>query len=204
MSTSAPFAPLAYPVIRDPASADAAERARVQGHAAGYAAGRREASGLLEAERRALREEHDRRVAAALEEARSAAAALTAARAEVARGVAAAADAADRGILAAAVEIAAVILGRELQDAESSATAAVRRALAGAAGAPVHVLRLHPADLEVVSAAGLVDTAPAVRYLADPAVQRGDAVAELAAGTVDARVSTALDRVRLALTEADA
>jgi flagellar assembly protein FliH len=204
MSTSTPFAPLTFPVIRDPGSADAADRARVQGHAAGYAAGRREAAAVLESERRALREDQDRRLAGAIEDARSAAAALAAARAAVGRRVEADADAADRAVLAAAVEIAATILGRELEDVEGSATAAVRRALAGAAGAPVHVIRLHPADLDVASAAGLLATAPEVRYVADATVQRGDAVAELAAGSVDARVGTALDRVRLALAEAEA
>lgn len=204
MSTSATFERLAFPVIQDAGSAEVADRARVQGHAAGYAAGRREADADVETERRALRAEHDGRVAEAIDDVRSAAAALAAARLSVCQLVEADADAVDRAILAAAVDIAAAILGRELEDVEGSASAAVRRALAGAAGAPVHVIRLHPADLDVVSAAGLVETAPGVRYVADPGMQRGDAVAELAGGTVDARVGTALDRVRAALAEADA
>ncbi|MCU1438699.1 MAG: hypothetical protein JWP66_1786, partial [Naasia sp.] len=51
MSTE--FAPFAYPVLRDDALRAAEERARIHGHAAGFAAGRRDAAAALEQERAA-------------------------------------------------------------------------------------------------------------------------------------------------------
>ncbi|MGN6742585.1 MAG: FliH/SctL family protein [Amnibacterium sp.] len=202
MSTSASFAPLVFPELATPATGEIAERARVQGHAAGYAAGRREAAAVLERERAAQRTEADHLLAGEIVRLRSAAAALEAAAARLAAQQAAVAAVADEAVLAAAVDIAELVLGRELQDRPSSAVAAVRRALAAAEETRVLAVRMHPDDLPLV--AGIADEHPALRFAADPMLDRGDAVADLADGRVDARIGSALNRVRAAVTGEDA
>lgn len=197
----APFAPLAFPVLRDTDFTEIAERARVQGHAAGYAAGRREATATLDAELAALHAEQADVLAAARAEIAAAAALLRSASAAWGEAARTAGDVADRSVLAVAVELATLIVGAELTDHEGAALVAARRALAAASDVPVQALRLHPADLAVVAQAG--DTGD-VRLVPDPALQRGDAFAELPDGVVDARIATAVDRVRRALLEGDA
>jgi flagellar assembly protein FliH len=196
-----PFAALAFPVLRDTDFTEVAERARVQGHAAGYAAGRREATATLDAELAALHAEQADVLAAARAEIATAAALLRSASAAWSEAAQSAGDVADQAVLAAAVELATLIVGAELADHERSALAAARRALATASDVPVQALHLHPADLAVVAAAGDI---AGVRLVPDPTLQRGDALADLPDGVVDARIGTAVDRVRLALLEGDA
>jgi flagellar assembly protein FliH len=199
--TLPPFAPLAFPVLRDTDFTEVAERARVQGHSAGYAAGRREATATLDAELAALHAAQAQELAIARAEVAAAAALLRQASAAWSEHVATAAAVADDALLAAAVEVAAAIVGHELQDREGAAIAAVRRALAAAGDAPVQTLRMHPADVELVE---LVGGAGGVQLVADPALARGDAMVDLPDGLVDARIGTAVDRVRRALLEGDA
>ncbi len=196
MSTSSAFAPLVFPEVATEVTGEIAERARVQGHAAGYAAGRREAAVVLEQDRAALRAEADRVLAGEFARIRSAAAALDAAAASFLNADAATSAVADEAVLAAAVDIAELVLGRELADRPGSAIAAVRRALAAAGDAPVRVVRLHPDDVALVDV--VVAEHPALRFVADAALERGDAVADLTDGSIDARIGAALDRVRLA------
>ena len=64
---------------------------------------------------------------------------------------------------------------------------------------PVTV-RLSPTDLAVLGTSGTRDIdGRAVTLVADPALHRGDAIAECDATTVDARIAEGLDRVRQAL-----
>ena len=200
MSTEA-FATLAFPVLRDTDFTEVAERARVQGHAAGYAAGRREATATLGAELAALQAEQAGALAAARADIAAAAELLRSASAAWTAAAQAAGNAADEALLAAAVEIATLIVGEELEDHERSAVRAARRALAAASDVPVQALRLHPADLAIVAAAGGTGD---VRLVPDASLTRGDAIGELPDGVVDARIGAAVDRVRLALLEADA
>ena len=58
------------------------------------------------------------------------------------------------------------------------------------------MVRLHPDDLALVD--GVAAEHPSLRFVADPGLERGDAVADLTDGSVDARIGAALDRVRLA------
>jgi flagellar assembly protein FliH len=106
---------------------------------------------------------------------------------------------------AAAVQLAAAVLGRELADGPASARAALDRVLR--AGLEVHTVRLSPRDHEVLrvamapGAAVLADL-PAltgVELVADPALAPGDAVGEYPDGYLDARIVDALDRARAAL-----
>ncbi len=78
------------PSWRRRSTGEIAERARVQGHAVGYAAGRREAAAVLEQERAAQRSQADHLLATEIVRLRSAAAALEAAAAALAARTAAA------------------------------------------------------------------------------------------------------------------
>ena len=196
MSTSS-FAPLAFPELESRRSEELSERARVQGHAAGYAAGRREAVAALDRDRAALRAEAERALAAEARELRDAAEALRRAAGALSARASAALAATEEQLLAAAVELASLILGRELEDREGSALAAVRRAIDGADGAPVLAVRMNPQDVALLAARE--EDVPGVALLADPGLERGDAVAELEDGIVAAGVAGALRRVRAVL-----
>ncbi|MHA7189995.1 FliH/SctL family protein [Arthrobacter sp. MDT2-16] len=200
MSTDA-LTPVAFPRL-GPGSGQAAHHAAVtQGHAAGYA------DGLVLA--RAELAEHRARLDAEHAAARAHADALLAQRLRVLDAAARALDArtapvldhARTRILDAALGITEALLGHALQDGPSSARAAVERALAAADGEEVRAVRLHPADIDLLGP-GIVPTG--VDLVPDAALQRGDAVAECPDGSIDARLGTALARVRSALSGATA
>ncbi|WP_210479810.1 FliH/SctL family protein [Naasia sp. SYSU D00948] len=192
MSTD--FAPLAYPVLRDDAARGIEERARIQGHAAGYAAGRREAAATLESERAARQAEHDRVLTDGRARIQSAAAALSAGAAQLAAATAPVLAEADAALLSAAVELAEALLLRELDERPDAPLARVRRVLAAAAGSSPLRVRLAPADAELAGPSiGDVTVVP------DPSLRPGDAVVDLPDGVLDARVGAALERARAAL-----
>lgn len=199
MSTDAGFASLAFPSLRDRGRESLEARARVSGHAAGYAAGlkaaaielaRRTAALEAEAQRSAL--ENARRIAEALATVDAATRALDARLAPV---LIQAQDA----LAAASVDIAEAIIGRELASAPDSALSALKRALNHAETDAVVTVRMNPADLAALDD----DTRAAVGVglHADASLSPGDAVAELPNGYLDARIGAALDRVRAALME---
>lgn len=197
MSTDARFAAAAFPELRDGTGTGLETRERVRGHAAGYAAGFREAHRTAEAQRtcqeaehQALLHGHEIRLRQQLEVLNTAAEALSR------RAVPVAEDVQD-AFVEAAFELAEAIVGHELRDAGSAARSAVTRALAAAGSADVHRIRLHPADLEIL--AEEVRAGAGVVLAVDPALRRGDAVAELADGFVDARIGTSLARAKAAL-----
>ncbi|WP_434995924.1 FliH/SctL family protein [Arthrobacter sp. Ld5] len=195
MSTDA-LTPIAFPRL-GPGSGQAGHSAAVaQGHAAGYADGLAlaradlaEHRARLDAEHAAARAHADDLLAQRLRVLDTAARALDARTAPVL-------EAARTRILDAALDITEALLGRALEDGPSSARAAVARALQGAEGQEVRAVRLHPADLAVLAPGQVPD---AVRLVPDASLQRGDAVAECPDGHVDARLGTALARVRSAL-----
>lgn len=199
MSIDTRFARLTFPSIRD-GGADATEAAaRASGHAAGYLDGLRAAS--AEVAQIQERRDAEQALAAMRDRARvdAAVAALTAAaRSLEERTVPVLADA--QGTLAAAsVDIAEAVLGHELSDGVRSARSALERALSSVDAAMVQVVRMNPADLADLGSAA---TATAVQFLADPSLERGDAVTEFDDGFLDARIGTAVARVRFALTVA--
>ncbi len=186
------------------------DEARTAGHAAGWAAGwaagarvAAEAAAAAEAERVA---EHAR-----------AEAARRATVDEAVLGLLRAAQAADRRTLpvveqvarelaSAAVLLAEAVLGHELAGGEGSARAALERALAVPADLGVHTVRLSPADAAAVQslvARGEVELGT-VGIVADPRLNRGDALSEHPTGFLDAQVSTALARARRVLLGEDA
>ncbi|MGV2901209.1 FliH/SctL family protein, partial [Microbacterium sp. AGC62] len=103
-------------------------------------------------------------------------------------------------VLRGAIELAELILAAELSDAGSSAAAAARRALTVADPADIREVRLHPDDLQTLQTTESDLTAFAL--VADDTLERGDAVATLTHGHIDARIGSALERARRALAEA--
>jgi flagellar assembly protein FliH len=94
-----------------------------------------------------------------------------------------------------AFEIAEAVIGREVALAANPGIDAVNRALALAPDAPEVTVRLHPDD-----AAGVEGwTGRAVTVVPDPAIERGGCLLDAGAARVDARISSALARVRAAL-----
>ncbi|WP_168443199.1 FliH/SctL family protein [Microbacterium sp. A20] len=199
MSTDA-FSPVLFP--RLDGRADGAEHARArmrgyaEGHAEGYRAGRAEA----EAEQRVAAAEQAARDAAAAREMETAVSALHAAARSLGDRERELSAAAHDEVLRCAIELAELIVGAELSDAGSSAAAAARRVLAAAEPAEIREVRLHPDDLRTLQTADAQLTAFAL--VADDTLERGDAVATLAHGHIDARIGSALERARRALVEA--
>lgn len=175
----------------DPDRIDVAvETGRAAGFDAGFAAGRAAGIDEARAEQAAVTEAHRARLAAMLQVAETAiSGALDA--------VATAAETAAHATVDAAFAVAEAVVGRELVLATDPGRDAVSRALALSPDGVEVTVRLHPAD-----AAPLLDDLPAgraLRVVADPAVAPGDCVAEAGWTTIDARIGTALDRVRAVL-----
>ncbi|PRB59791.1 flagellar assembly protein FliH [Microbacterium sp. MYb45] len=182
--------------------ADGAEhaRARMRGYAEGHAEGFR--AGLAEAESAQLvaAAEQAARDAAAAREVATAVSALQAAALSLGERERELTAAARDEVLRGAIELAELILVAELSYAGSSAAAAARRALAVADPADIREVRLHPDDLRTIQTAESDLTTFAL--VADDTLERGDAVAILAHGHIDARIGSALERARRALAEA--
>jgi flagellar assembly protein FliH len=113
-------------------------------------------------------------------------------------------DATADALVAAAADLAEVLVGHELTEAEGRGRRALARALAAAPAHDDVTVSLHPDDLAVLGDLAGPD-APAgasgrdVRLAADPALAPGDAVAHYPGGRVDARVATGLARMRAGL-----
>lgn len=194
--------PLAFPELVKDETPEVMERARVQGHSAGYSAGRKAATETLSNDRAALRAEADRALGVQIDGLRSALEAVRRSAAELNAHTAMSLEGTEEAVLSAAIEIAGMILGRAIsEDREGAAVAALRRALDAAGPAPVRVVRMHPADLELVQMIGSEEQGLELR--ADPRIARGDAMVDLPDGVIDACLSSAVERVRRALTGGD-
>lgn len=166
--------------------------ARAQGYATGWAEGRRDAAEAAAAETRDRAEQH-----AVAEAARAA---------EHAAGLAALAAAAEQvrstlGELTARIEgqatelawrLTEALVGREVSVA--SAPDVVRRVLQVLPAEPVARVHLHPALLPAPAVGDLVERG--LEVVADPRLDRGDALVETDGSVVDLRVGEALERVR--------
>jgi flagellar assembly protein FliH len=201
-STDLPFSRAQFPLLKSSADAATGSLAYAHGHTAGYTSGLRKAAVDVEHRRIQMEAEHaavlsdcEARTGRALASLAAAAAALDAAAVPV---LAEAQDA----LAAAALDLAEAILGRELADTDTSARAALARALAETPSAGVRTVRMHPADLTVL--AGTITETPGVILTADGSLDRGDAFAEFEAGHLDARIGSALARARAALLEGQA
>ena len=162
-----------------------------EGYAAGFDAGQAAAT-------TAARAEIDALIARVGTEASALLASLGAAGDRLARTEAQTAAAYAAAVSHAAVGIAEAIVGRALSEPTVAAMAAVERVLATVDRRHDVRVQLHPEDIALLEAAELPDH---VTLEANPGLRRGDAVAQTDDRTVDARVSTALDRARLVLEE---
>jgi flagellar assembly protein FliH len=171
------------------------------GYAAGWAQGTAAAAAAERAAlaRRDAAAEADRAAFAAAAD--RALAALDAAADQMRRHAVPAVDAVADQLVGAAAELAEVLLGHELSEAEGRGRRALARALAAAPAHEDVVVALNPDDLALLGAHAPGGQAHGrdVRLTADPALAPGDALARFAGGQVDARVSTGLVRMRSTL-----
>lgn len=188
-------------VIRPEAASVAAGYS--SGYTAGWSAGTRAAAREAEEQRRLVAAEvavQAQQAAAAAQEALATLArAATAARQRVVPPLREAQD----GLTRATLVLAEALLGAELRDGDASAQAALRRALSVCDDGIVRI-RLHPADLAALDASlatlpGDLQPPAGVVLVADATLEPGDAVSELEEGYLDARIATAVERVRAAL-----
>ncbi|GAA3649254.1 FliH/SctL family protein [Microbacterium marinilacus] len=193
------FAAAVFPRIagRSPDADRELASARVRGYAAGHAEGMRAAAAAADLMREeAQRDREQERVAGERAIALSVGA-LEAAALSLAERERQLADAAQRTLERLAVDLAEVVVARELADGEDSARAALRRALAEAPPAEVREVRLSTADLETLRAQDAVPSG--IALTADGSLSPGDAVVVVPDGSVDARIRAAFDRARAAL-----
>ncbi|MFC8923856.1 FliH/SctL family protein [Cellulosimicrobium sp. NPDC057127] len=196
MSTDTRFVPQAVPVLPSARLQEVEASASARGYAAGYAAGARAAQQDAARARAELEAEHARRVAEQAARTERALAVLReAARALGERTVPVVAEAQDATVRGA-LDLAESIVGFQLADRSRAAQAALERVTASAEGAVVAV-RLHPDDVDLLAETGVADAL----LVPDPALRRGDAVADLEHGFLDARVRTAVERARAALAD---
>jgi len=166
------------------------------GHLAGFTDGLRKATAAADVRRQEMEAEH----AAVLRHAQArtdrAVALLTGAVQAVRNAVLPVVGDAQDALIAAALDLAETIIGVELGDGALSARAALVRALADVPAGGTVTVKMNPADFTVL---GESTSVPGAVIMADPAMGRGDAVAEFEHGHLNARIGTALDRARQAL-----
>lgn len=198
MSTDA-FSPSVFPRLHAAGLSAEREQARVRGYAEGHAEGFRAASAAVAAAHAQAEDERLARAAVAdrtLQQAVDALHAAARALGDRERDLTATAQ---MQVLEHAVELAELILAGELADAETSATAVVRRTMSVVDPSLVRELRVHPDDRVTLERH---DALPApFTFVADETLSPGDAVILLESGHIDARIGAALERARRALKE---
>jgi len=173
------------------------------GYTAGWSAGSRAAAREAEEERRRTADLAAAQAQQAAVAAQEALTALAHAAGAARRRLAPVLHEAQDGLTRATLELAEALLGAELRDHDASAQAALRRALSVRDDGIVRI-RMNPADLaaldRVLGALPAELTPPeGVVLVADAELQPGDAVSELEEGYLDARIASAVERVRAAL-----
>ena len=178
--------------------------ARAVGYAQGWAHGVREAAdsqagerAAANADRASLRDREAEQVASALQ-------ALQAAAADLRQSTMSITDDIEDQILAAAVEIAEALLGRELRDPEVAAPAALARVLRLAPANEPVIVWLNPTDHDTLTGPagkaliGSVEgaTGRGLAFERDPELLPGDARARCGSTTIDARLSAGVARLR--------
>jgi flagellar assembly protein FliH len=113
----------------------------------------------------------------------------------LARETTARADIEDDVVLAA-FRIAEALVGHEIAEPDARGRDAIARALAIAPERGLVIARLNPADLQVIGEGNAIAGGRALELVADPGVSPGDCIVEVGACRVDARIESALQRVR--------
>lgn len=203
--------PLVFPAVNGPGGPGAETRQERQrgytdGHTAGYTAGMRKAA--EEAAR--LKHHQDAEHAALLAELRAVNAAQAAALTICADAVAATvvpvlADV-EQTLFDCAMTLAQTVLGEVLDDAETSARAALSRVVGGGADVPPLRVRMNPRDVQALAGHSAGERSAArvdgLDIVADSSIAPGDAIADFADGFLDAGLTSALGRARQALQDA--
>ncbi|EMY34099.1 hypothetical protein D477_011421 [Arthrobacter crystallopoietes BAB-32] len=177
-------------------------KARAEGHAAGFAAGLRDAAKQAAADRKRLEDEY---LAARVEvEARAdrAVAVLNNAVDALNARTLPVLEAIEEALAQAALELAEAIIGYELEAGENRVRSVIARVLNPQTSHAVHTVRMNPADLTLLD--DRVRAESGVSFVADASLAPGDALAEYPDGLLDARLSAALERVRSVLLGAPA
>jgi flagellar assembly protein FliH len=188
---------IVFPSLR--ANGPATEQAGyTEGHAAGYAAGVRAAAKEQRRWRDRMAAEQAASLAAGQQDLDRAVRALAVARTDFAHRNVQALQDAEEVLARTALELAEAILGYELAEGTRTARAALARALSGSDAATVLAIRLHPADIDVLTREGQ-ELPAGLPLIGDPSLGRGDAKVEYQQGWFDAGLRTALERARAAL-----
>ena len=170
---------------------EAQAAARAQGYSRGWAEGRLAAEQQAAEQRAAVVEQQHRAEQVRAAEHAAAVAGLAGAAARLDQAVALVCQQVEAQALELAAQLVEAIVGRELAVAENPGLDAVRRALALAQGEAVLRVRVRPED----RTPELAELTGAAAIVADPTLAPGDAVLETADGVMDARISTAVERV---------
>ena len=99
-------------------------------------------------------------------------------------------------VVAAAMQIAEVLVGHSLAEPDGRGRDAIARALALA---PVHgdvVARLHPADIAVLGDPESLVPGRVLAIVPDPSLTPGDCIVDVGSCRIDARISAAIARAR--------
>lgn len=172
-------------VARTRHTAEAVQRGWTAGYDAGWVAG------------------HDRGLADAGGEIRRVLARMAAAADDLDRRAATDLADAEDAIVAAALDLARMVLDRELSSASDPGAEAIARALAlTPTGAPL-TIRLAPRDADRLSAGAVPGDRP-VTLVADASIEDGGCIVEAGATQIDAQLGPALDRARTLLLGGDA
>jgi flagellar assembly protein FliH len=95
-----------------------------------------------------------------------------------------------------AFEIARTILGRELRATDSAGADAIHRALQFAPPTGPVIARLHPDDVASIADPTGTLANRALTIVVDPTLSPGDAIVDVGAAHIDARIEPALARIR--------
>jgi len=187
------------PAAITPQRTEAGDPARTAGFAAGWAAGARAAADAATTERARLQAEHEAREGLRDAAVSQALGALGHAMDQWNHRALPVVDEARRTLYAAALDLAAAVLQREIEPGSRSARTLLDRALALPVEATPTVLRLNPDDLlhvNLLIEAGQAEVPAGLRLVPDARLGHGDAITEHEDGALDSRISTALARAR--------
>lgn len=199
---AASYSRLSYPALEEVDLSRGSLQEHARGHASGYAAGLRAAAAETERLRAQLRAEQEADQAAGRQEIHRSVEVLNRAVRSLEQAVMPVAEQVQDSLAAAAIDLAEALLGQELNDAETSARAALTRALTGVPRSEVRAVRLHPEDLAALDLETI--SAVDVKLKADRTLNPGDAVTDFTHGYLDATLSAAVDRARAALSDGNA
>ncbi len=95
-----------------------------------------------------------------------------------------------------ALQLAEVILMREVACSNSPGRDAILRCFSEIDRGERAVVRLHPSDVETLGSVDDLMVDRSFELVADPTVASGDAVADTPSGSIDARLASSLERVK--------